>query len=233
MNEERFYVYGLYESKDAKFPFYIGKGNGDRMNEHFNSREKNKVHHKAHKIKKAKENGKEPEARIIKDGLSEKKAYDIEYLLINIHYEDLTNIRKCWGRGASSGENHPMYGKSHSKETIEKMKGPRPCIQGENSPHYGKPAWNKGKSLKEETKQKMAEIRRGEKSHRAKLSKIEAAEVKWLAKNSNMTQKEIGNKYDIARNTVSYIKNEKSWETIHPVKPKQYKAKNETHNSRS
>jgi group I intron endonuclease len=45
------------------------------------------------------------------------------------------------------GENHPLYGthrespmlgKRHTEETKEKMRGPRPSIQGENNPNYGR-----------------------------------------------------------------------------------------------
>lgn len=45
------------------------------------------------------------------------------------------------------GENHPMYGvhrespmlgKHHTEEAKEKMRGPRPSIQGENNPNYGR-----------------------------------------------------------------------------------------------
>jgi hypothetical protein len=46
---------------------------------------------------------------------------------------------------ANSGINNPNYGKKLSLETIEKMKGPRPQIQGKNSHLYGKPSWILGK----------------------------------------------------------------------------------------
>lgn len=35
-------------------------------------------------------------------------------------------------------ENTPMYGRKHTEESKEKMRGPRPSIQGENNPNYGK-----------------------------------------------------------------------------------------------
>ena len=60
------------------------------------------------------------------------------------------------------GENNPNYGKHHPEETKEKMRGPRPCIQGENNPMYevhrcGKDAPNYGKHHSEETRKKIGE----------------------------------------------------------------------------
>lgn len=41
-------------------------------------------------------------------------------------------------KGLLSGENHPMWGKHHSEETIEKIKEARKKQVGENHPMYGK-----------------------------------------------------------------------------------------------
>jgi len=40
----------------------------------------------------------------------------------------------------TSGKNHPMWGKHHTSETIEKIKNNRPDVSGKNNPMYGKPA---------------------------------------------------------------------------------------------
>jgi hypothetical protein len=60
-----------------------------------------------------------------------------------------------------SGENHPMYGKTHSEETKRKM-------SGENHPMYGKTGENNpmyGKTHSEETKRKMSKAKSGENNY--------------------------------------------------------------------
>ena len=129
-----FYVYGLWETEDKEgLPFYIGKGKKRRMYEHFWGTKNNT--HKDNKIKKLKRNGKNPIAKKIIDNLPEKKAYNIEYLLINIHYEELTNYCKNWGEGTGSGKKNPFYGMSHSEETKEKLSE---ANSGKNHHLYGK-----------------------------------------------------------------------------------------------
>lgn len=241
MSEDNFYVYGLYK-EGSSLPFYIGKGKGKRMYKHLCESVKGNNPHKDRKIEKLQRNGNPPEAKIIKDGLSEKKAYDLEYLLVNIHYEDLTNIEKSWGAGVGSetvsGKNNPMYGKTRnfSEETKEKMgKAFRGKTLSEkhkqkiSEAHEGKThseevkkrlsEIHKGKTLSEEHKKKMSKAHEGEKSSSAKLTKEKASEIKWLALNSNKTQKEIGNKYGITKNSVSNIKLEKTWSHINAKKP--------------
>lgn len=211
MSDERFYVYGLYESKEAEFPFYIGKGTENRMTEHLKGWYKGNNPHKERKIAKVKRNGKQPESRIIRGKLSEKRAWNLEYLLINIHYDDLTNIKKSWGCGAGSGKNSPMYGKSHSEETIEKMKGPRPHRQGKNSYHYGV-------SRSKETKRKISKPQRGEGGNNSKLKKEEVKEIRWLTNNTDITQRKMAKKYDSSTSNISNIQRRISWQHINETK---------------
>ncbi len=56
---------------------------------------------------------------------------------------------------------HPMKGKQHTEETKEKMRGPRPSLQGKNNPMYGKPAANRGKKHSKKTIQKMRDAKVG------------------------------------------------------------------------
>ena len=89
-----------------------------------------------------------------------------------------------------SGENHHMYGKTHSPEAIESMrqaklgktasketreklskmrkgkatwnKGKKcPQLQGDKNGNFGKIPWNKGKSISEETRKKLSESNKG------------------------------------------------------------------------
>lgn len=237
MSKNNFYVYGLYEEGNS-LPFYIGKGRGRRMYKHFCESVKGNNPHKDRKIKKLQREGNPPEARIIKSGLSQKRAYDLEYLLINIHFEDLTNIEKSWGAGVGSetvsGKDNPMYGKTRSlseetKEKIGKAFRGKTLSEGHKEKiakaHEGKThseevkkglsEIHKGKTLSEEHKKNIGKANRGGK----KLSKEEAKEVKWLALNSKETQEEIGEEYGITKNSVSAIKLEKSWDYIDAKKP--------------
>jgi len=220
-----FYVYGIYDPK-KELPFYIGKGCEYRKDAHFQESKKGRNPHRDNKIDKIKREGRQPYSKIIKDNLSEKKAFDLEYLLINIHFENLTNLSKGWGKGLGSGEDHPFYGKSHSKETRQKISDKiSGKMLGEDHPMYGKSHSeetlqklsgknnpNYGKEFSEEHKRKLAEST-------SKLSEQEAKEVKWLGVNSKKTQKDIGDEYNISDRTVSAIKLEKIWNHIEPQKP--------------
>lgn len=76
----RFYVYGLYTDKEAKYPFYIGKGLGTRLFHHWHSRKsckKNK--HKRSILLKLDE----VYYKIFYNTINEDKAYDYEEKLIS------------------------------------------------------------------------------------------------------------------------------------------------------
>lgn len=73
-----------------------------------------------------------------------------------------------------SGENHPMFGKKHKKESIELMKINR----------SGKPAWNKGVPMKKETKEKLKKPK--SKEHKQKLK--EAWKIRRLTPVSEKTK---------------------------------------------
>jgi hypothetical protein len=93
-----------------------------------------------------------------------------EYKYVNSRlYEGL---RKVFSN-SMKGINNPFYGKTHSKETKERMTGPRPSVSGIN--HY-----LFGKTISEETRKKQSEAKIGERNpmfgksiteeHRCKLS---------------------------------------------------------------
>ena len=53
------------------------------------------------------------------------------------------------------GENHPMYGKNHSEETLKKISENHADVSGENNPMYGK-------NHSEETRKKISEAKAGQ-----------------------------------------------------------------------
>lgn len=73
---------------------------------------------------------------VFAENLSMDDAKRIECLLVAFY--DTQNPNKGYNI-CSGGEISPMYGRCHSKNSINKMKENRPHLFGENAPHYGKP----------------------------------------------------------------------------------------------
>lgn len=216
MNDNRFYVYGLFDPAE-RFPFYIGKGSEDRMYHHFRESQKGKNPHKDCKIQKIKREERQPYAEKLYDNLSENEAYWLEWMYINAFEDFITNIDTSFGGGAGSGEQHPLYGKSHSEESKQKMsdshKGKSRTFSDDHRRKLSEA--KKGKEHSEETKQKLSEAH-------SELTKQEAQEVKWLAMNGNRKQSEIGKEYDTRQEAVSRIKNERYWSHIDPKRPENF-----------
>lgn len=173
-------------------PFYIGKGKERRMYKHFQECEKGTNPHKDRKIEKAKRSNKEVYAKKIYKNLNENEAYMREWILINMYYPKLTNIETEYGNG----------GGNKGKETREKIsRKVRKAMSGT--------------TRSEETKRKISETV-------GKVTKKEASEIKWLAKNSDMTQNKIGDVYGVSRFAVTDIKREKNWSHVTATPPKKY-----------
>jgi hypothetical protein len=76
-----------------------------------------------------------------------------------------------------SGANNPFYGKTHTEETKQKMRKPKPSVRGKN--HY---LWNK--TVSDQTRKKQSDAKKGDKnpmfgkqisdSHREKLRETKA-----------------------------------------------------------
>jgi len=58
----------------------------------------------------------------------------------------------------------------------------------------------------------------GEKNGFSKLNREDVREIKWLLKNTSLTQKQIGRKYNIKKNTVSAIHRESNWKHVKKCK---------------
>jgi group I intron endonuclease len=103
------------------------------------------------------------------------------------------------------GKENPQYGKSLSEETRRKLSE---AMQERSSPLHT-----------EEERRKMSEAARGVKNSQAKLTRQEAAEIKYLSLESGRTQSEIADEYGISTSTVSGIKTEMIWERVDAVDP--------------
>mgnify|MGYP006895880909 CR=1 FL=1 len=181
--KNQYYVYGLYDPAE-NFPFYIGKGNGNRMNEHFTESYKGANLHKDNKIAKIKRNGRNPHAERLYDNLTEKEAYMREWALINVHFPKLTNIKKSYGEGyAMNGEENPMYGKKRDEEIKSKI---AKKLKGKN---YGEDIGN------------------------SKLTNKQVKEIKWLL-DENVVHQQIADEYGVSKPAIVKISIGEYWSYV-------------------
>jgi hypothetical protein len=162
-----YYVYELIDPR-VNLPFYVGKGKNDRVYFHLSekSRAKSENKRKYNKIQKIRENGHEPEIKIVKYFEDENDAYDYEEILIEkygrMRYDEngiLTNICESSRPPKLKGRTYQeIYGdeweeqiekrrkaqidaggygpKKHTQETKNKISAK---VAGENNPSYGVP----------------------------------------------------------------------------------------------
>jgi hypothetical protein len=145
LNESRFYVYILLDPrKGVLTPFYVGKGSGQRVLNHFNPSSKRKSGNilKNSVLDKIRTAGLQPSYAIIQDQLTEIDAFRLERALVarfgrrNLGEGILTNLTDG-GDGCSRvlvsedtrekmrqrmhGAGSPTFGVGHTKEAREKM----------------------------------------------------------------------------------------------------------------
>ncbi len=150
-----FYVYQYFDPIRNE-PIYIGKGQGNRLTDHFKPWLLKKNCPFYNRIKWIQKNGQEPIISKLKENLPEEKAFKLEKKYIqNIGRKDLKkgpllNLTDG-GQGifghkhskkskqkmslSQSGKNHPSFGKHLSKEHKEKISD---ALTGTKNPFYGK-----------------------------------------------------------------------------------------------
>lgn len=185
---KEFYVYIYCDQRcefDFKFenvelrhkPFYVGKGSGYRFRHHLSSGSLSKKSPKSSKIKSIlKKTGEEPKIILIR-GLSEVEALKLENRLIKElgrKYVDggvLVNMSE-----GGLNDFRPSGTYRHSKETKEKLTGPRISLQKENHPMWGK-------QHTEDTKIKISKSMRQNKKPHFLNSMTESDKEVWINKN--------------------------------------------------
>lgn len=105
-----YYVYGLFDSGEPAWPFYIGKGSGNRvfshaMGEAVEVREDDPLGQKLQHINDIKHSGRTVRHKIIRFGLSEDEAFKIEAALIDLvnHIRPDTLKNEISGQGVAEG----------------------------------------------------------------------------------------------------------------------------------
>jgi len=109
------------------------------------------------------------------------------------------------------GENNPFYGKSHSKETIEKIKETlQGQMDGENNPFYGK-------THTEETKKLLSENHKGkhagEKHPGVKLTEKDVLEIRNDILNG-INRNYLAVKFNVSKGTINKIATRENWSHI-------------------
>jgi hypothetical protein len=167
-----FYVYEHWRP-DRDEPFYVGKGRGSRAN----MMARRNLHHRAIQAKLHKL-GMAVEVRIVADGLSEEKAFEIEKYRIKMWRDagiDLAN-KSDGGEGNAGhiglrGDKSPLYGKVSMFKGKKHLEETKKIISEKAK---GKPK-RLGTKLSDETKEKIRLARIGQKMSdktRENLSKI-------------------------------------------------------------
>ena len=162
-----YYVYAYFDPT-SRLPFYIGKGKGNRKNEHLKEAAKAVSHdknlHKLNKIRKLVNSGTAPVIRVIDGNLDEAVAFELEEFMVS------------W-IGRADQNKGPLTNMSNGGEGVSG------CPQyGAANPNFGKRGekaiwW--GRKHDEMTKEKIASAQRGRvftEEHKSAMRKPKSAE---------------------------------------------------------
>jgi len=133
----------------------------------------------------------------IEEWEDERDAYEAEKFWIEFFRSNVSKFGRDagynvneGGMGAGTGSANPMFGKTHSTETIAKMSKNR---TGEGNAMFGRKHTDKTKAL-------IAEIRTnydGEKNPRALLTNLQAQEIRTKFETKKYTTKDLGTEYNV------------------------------------
>ena len=206
--ENCYYVYALVDPINRQ-PFYIGKGKGNRMYQHFKNDNKNEAKHKY--IQNIRMLGFEPFAVKINDNLSESWAYYLEGLLIKAYREEifpfLTNIKSVKGMqkvGRKKGSKIP-------KEVIEKRSE---TVRQKHRDGYKRPP------ISDAQKKKVSEANLGKEGPNKVYVDIDLLKHYYLTE--NMTKPQVMEKLNIGMATLNRVIKENQI-----IKVNQYKYRNQ------
>jgi predicted nuclease with TOPRIM domain len=110
------------------------------------------------------------------------------------------------------GEDNHFYGKSHSKEAINKM---REKLKGRTHLEETKEKLSRLHKQREQTENQLDNLNygKGENAGYNKLSKNEVVQIKKKLKD-NINQSDLADEYNVSSPTISDIKNNRSWNHV-------------------
>jgi group I intron endonuclease len=111
---------------------------------------------------------------------------------------------------AHKGDKHHNYGKSLSETTRMKIAVANTGKTKSKEERDRLALLRVGKTHSDQTKLKMSKARQGKRPY-SKLNEDQVREIKALLSDNIMTQKEIGERYDVSRATIGAIKIGRSW----------------------
>lgn len=128
-SEKRFYVYYLKNPLTQRI-FYVGKGTRSRSKQHLTDKQSYAFNKRLNGyVRNLIESGNTPIIEKLQENLSEEESYILEEAEIKrlgrVGYEEngiLLNILESGRPPCFKGEEHPLWGRKHSKETIDKIK---------------------------------------------------------------------------------------------------------------
>lgn len=181
-----YFVYALVDPR-TNTPFYVGKGSGNRPQDHLNETIETTINiRKYHKIQSIRDAGYEPKIEIWHADLSEEDAFDLEESEIKRLGRKGIDVDGILMNLLVDARPPNRQGRPHSPETREKMS--RAAAGKKHSPEHrrnnslsksGKLHYNWGQSLSEETKAKIRDSNLGQKRSkktRAAIAKSHAVD---------------------------------------------------------
>lgn len=143
--------------------------------------------------------------------ISEETKLKISIALTGKSRSEETKKKMSESQKGKIGALNSFYGKTHSKETIEKIKKTlRGQMDGESNPFYGK-------IHSEESKNKMSVshigLQSGEKHPRSKLTEKDVLEIRELIKNG-ANRVDIAKQYNVSKGAVNKIATRENWSHI-------------------
>lgn len=227
------YIYGLFNErpKNNFLPklFYIGRGQGRRMNKHFGSLKNDTNDYKCNVIKKCRRNSWDCYPIKLVENLSKDEAKELEQFILqdNDIFSELTNIsQSCHGGTDKIGEDF-CGSKLINKEAseIKWLLHNTDCIQKDIAREYNISPQVLS-DIKHERSWKHIDPEKADNYNNIKtiedifLSTREKQEIKWLLENTQLSQKKIEEKYNTT-SPVSDINVGKVGKNLDPKKPDQ------------
>ena len=135
--------------------------------------------------------------------------------MLHRHHTLASRIKMSkWRKLHTIGKDNGFYGKKHTKSTLDKIsKKLKGRFSGANNPMYGKVSPMRGRSMSDESKEKMRKHHadfRGAKHPKAKLSESDVLLIIDMFMDGK-TSKEIAEVFNVSKSCTDSIRSHKNW----------------------